>query len=104
MGEAEIAKIICHYPAGPSPVNSCCPADDRTCEKKARAVLAAMRKGEVPQYVWIVQNDTFTSAFATKEAANNFAASYPASIAGEMSVTKSPVLAASIRSLKEAET
>lgn len=68
--------------------------DLRAMWERAEAALAAMRKGGVPQSVWIVSNKTFAAAFATKDAADSFVSSQPASMSGEMSVTETPLLAA----------
>ena len=41
-----MALEFCYYPKGPSDLNSCCqaPMGDKTCQRKARAALAALRR------------------------------------------------------------
>jgi hypothetical protein len=41
----QVALVLCHYPAGPSDVNSCCPEPmgQKRCQIKAREVLQTLR-------------------------------------------------------------
>jgi hypothetical protein len=41
----QVALVLCHYPTGPSDVNSCCPEPmgEKRCQVKARLAIAAMR-------------------------------------------------------------
>jgi len=41
-----IAKAICHYPTGPSDINSCCQGEmgQKNCQIKARYAVKSMRE------------------------------------------------------------
>ena len=48
MTEAQMieamTRAMCHYPTGPSPLNSCCNTVPKRCQLQARAALNAIRE------------------------------------------------------------
>lgn len=59
----KVAMALCHYPNGPSPLNSCCQKEPR-CIKQAEIALAALDAARAEAGMVVVERAFAKEAFA----------------------------------------